>query len=755
MTHRIKTAVFILSVGTVAMAQPIKKTGDCTGLTPRLNATSGENWGQFPIKPPTAQFPANTYQPPLTPQESINCVETPSDLVPEIIAHEGITGCNPGMHYLMYFTFDERGRVWAVDARDYPNNINSNRTTGGQGRILILEDTDGDGALNSCKEFYKGLVIPTSVEVVKGGVVVSVHPNVYYIPNNNDVGGTPVQLFSGNTTQNYDTHGGINSLMYSLDNWVYGHTGAQFNGGNAFTVDGANASAGRTWRFRYTAIGNLGNLTSNTFQVFASGPANAHGTGQMENGNIFQSQATVGVRSNHAIRKGAAAVGLVSGTNFFYPITSDLYLWEGSSTGASRQSTTSGHDFYTARLLPSSYNNRSIVCEGGAKLCHQDDIAVSNSGSSAGSFNVTMRTTSATGNIIASKDAWFAPLKVRTGPDGALWVLDWYNYLFLHNPASPGGAGGAWCQSNSCNTPGNLRTKTRSRIYRLLPKDGQPQPYLNLGSTATEATLVNALSHTNFMWRMQAQKQLIYRSTLSATTLDQLESLLTTQATPDAMGNDPAATHAIWVLEGRGLLSSDAARWSPVVQTAMRNSAWATRRNIVMAMPRTAAYGAVLHAACAVNDEHSHVRLQAVEAIKEGATASHHPMWTSFDIGHVASARGTAVGTNATRACTPTTGNLPARPSVSVASGRAGDLPNQLRFSLSDNSIELDVNLQLPAGELVVYDLRGQVAFKSAFKDGKWSQASVKDLKMPVYFYTYRSKDGGTLKGQIPMTGNL
>ena len=178
MNHRIKTAIFILSAATLAVAQPIRKNGDCTGLTPRLPASSGENWGTFPTKPPTAQFAANTYQPPLTPQQSINCVETPADLVPEIIAHEGITGCTPGMHYLMHFTFDERGRVWAVDARDYPNTINSNRTTGGQGRILILEDTDGDGALNTlqgvlqraCRSHQRG-----SGERRRGGVRASEH----------------------------------------------------------------------------------------------------------------------------------------------------------------------------------------------------------------------------------------------------------------------------------------------------------------------------------------------------------------------------------------------------------------------------------------------------------------------------------------------------------------------------------------------------------------------------------------------------
>jgi uncharacterized protein len=752
--QRITTAILFLSAVTLTVAQPIRKNGDCTGLTPRLTASSGESWSQFPIKPtPASQFPVNSYQPPLTPQQSINCVETPADLVPEIIATEETPGCNPGLHYLMYFTFDERGRVWAVDARDYPNTINSNRTTGGQGRILILEDTDGDGAMNTCKEFYKGLVIPTSVEVVKGGVVVSVHPNIYFIPNNNDVGGTPQQLYNGNTVQNYDTHGGINSLTYSIDNWVYGHTGATFNPGNNFTVNSVNAAGGRTWRFRNPAIGSTG---TSTFQAWTTGPSNAHGIGQREDGNIFQSSATSGDRTNHSIRRGVAALSMISGNgnSVYHPLTGDLYLWEGNNTPPAGRTATSGHDFYTARLLPAAYNNRFFMCDGSYKMCHQDEIAATNTGTKAGSFTATF-TTGAAGNIIASKDAWFAPMKVRTGPDGALWVLDWYNYLFLHNPASPGGDGGAWSQSNDRAKNGNLRVKTRSRIYRLVPKDGKTQPYLNLGSSASEASLVSALSHDNFMWRMQAQKQLIYRTTLTDATLKLLEDILTSQGPVDAMGNDPAATHAIWVLDGRGLLSSDATRWSAVVQTAMKNSSWVTRRNLVQAMPRSAAYGAVIHAACAVNDDNAQVRIQAMVAIQEGATATHHPMATSLDVGQVTSARTAAsITTDATRPCTPTL-TLPARVSVSVGSSRTTEMSNHLRYSLNGNGIELHVNLQLPVGELVVYDLRGQEAFRSSFKDGQWSQPSVQNLKMPVYFYTYRSKDGGTLQGQIPMTGNL
>lgn len=747
MSLRAKVAIITVSAAALSTAQPIRKSGACPTFT-RSNASSGEDWSQFPVKP--KGFTTGTYQDPLTPEQSINCVQTPADLVPEIIENEGITGCTPAPHYLMHINFDERGRVWAAEPRDYPNNIASNRLTGGQGRILILEDTDGDGAMDKCKEFYKGLVIPTSVEVVKGGVVASVPPNIYYFPNNNDVAGTPVTLYSGmGSSGNYDSHGQINSLTYGLDNWVYGHTG--YNG--FCNVGGEDCGNGHMWRFRNTAIGN----TSNAFQAWTSGDANAHGIGQREDGNWFQSSATSGNRTSHSIRRGVKALSLITGNGnaVYQPITGDLYLWEGNHAPNSSRTATSGHGFYNARLLPATYNNRFFECDGAYKMCHQDSLEASNTGSKAGSFTASFMTGNA-GNLIASTDAWFAPIQTQTGPDGALWVLDWYNYLFLHNPAGPSGAGFAWCQSNSCNTPGNLRTKTRARIYRLLPANGQPQPYLNLGSSASEATLVGALSHTNFMWRLQAQKQLIYRATLSAATLDQLEAILKTQATPDAMGNDPAATHAIWVLEGRDLLKTDATRWAPVVQAAMGNSAWVTRRNIVQAMPRTAAYGAVLNTACAVNDDNAEVRIQAMVAITEGATATHHAMWTSFDIGQVTSARTEAkIATSATRECTPTLGTLPARPTVSIAAGRTGSLPNHLRYSLKGTGIDLDVNLQLPPGELMVYDLRGNVAFRSTFNNGQWSQTSVRGLKMPMYFYSYRTHGKGTFRGQIPMTSNL
>src|SRR6185369_151990 len=96
---------------------------------------------------------------------------------------------------------------------------------------------------------------PQSIECVNGGVIVSMTPYVVFFPNNNDTAGTPVILFSGmgSSGGNWDTHGGINQLMYGLDNWIYGLTGYNTCTANPGNVD---CGSGRSWRFRHTALGH-------------------------------------------------------------------------------------------------------------------------------------------------------------------------------------------------------------------------------------------------------------------------------------------------------------------------------------------------------------------------------------------------------------------------------------------------------------------------------------------------------------------
>jgi hypothetical protein len=334
--------------------------------------------------------------------------------------------------------------------------------------------------------------------------------------------------------------------MYGLDNWIYGHTG--YNGCNA---DGVDCGGGRVWRFKHKAFGS----PNTEFQAWTTGPANAHGIGQMEDGQIFQSGATGSSHINHSIRKGVAAIDIRNDVannnnkNLFYPITGDRYLWEGSTAkNASDQffcgtTAVSGMQFYNSRLFPKKYWSRfAFNCEGSNKLCNQDSLVESTNGSNTGSTWRSVRMPGpARSNLIASTDAWVAPILAKTGPDGAVWVLDWYNYLFLHNPAPPMGVGGAWKNS--------LREKPRYRIWRVTPTDGSREPVLNL-TNATIPQLVSTLSNPNMLWRLHAQRMLIAKGySVELGTL--LETILTTNRTVDSVKNNPPVIHALWTLSGR------------------------------------------------------------------------------------------------------------------------------------------------------------------------------------------------------------
>ncbi len=763
-----KFAVITLALWGVGLSTPpILKSGPCPAFT-RNAPPTGDNWSQFanghsvpdsniiPKSVPCATgTPQNcTQQAPLATAQSINCIQVPAGLHAELVASELTPGPAPSLGYLMYFSFDERGRVWAAEPRDYPAIANdpnpTNRLTGGKGRIVILEDTDGDGSLDSYKVFYDGLVMPTSIEVVNGGVIVTVEPNIYFLPKsstNPDTAGTVVSLFSGmgSTGNTWDTHGGTNSLTSGLDNWYYGHLG--YNGG--CSVGGVTCNTGGVWRFRHTAIGGL----TTTFQAFStSGPANAHGVGQMEDGQIFQSGATGTPHNNHAIRRGVAALNIqTSGT--YYPITGDRYLWEGSTAGGpnaangfvanytSNTTASSGHDFYTSRLLPQKYWSRfSFVCEGASKLCNQDSMVENGSTWSA------VRMTGATrSNIFASSDAWVAPIKVRTGPDGALWVLDWHNYLFLHNPASPS-TNAAWNNA--------LRTKTRTRLYRIVPDNTPTEPILNLTNAST-AQLVSTLYNQNFVWRMQAQRLLIgkgYTTELG----DSLQSIMTNHKTSDVVGIDGPVIHAIWTLEGLNRLVLDSARWNPILKSLLLHPAWGVRENVLKAMPRTAISAQIINDQCATDDPHAHVRLQAYVALGESPVAPSGPVQGHY---RATDASATSAFDAATTAKLATATPANTRPGTCSAIGgtvaiSGSDKPtqayNSIRFTTNHNGFELHPYGQL-SGELVVYDIHGQTVFHSTYNASKheWSQATAKGLNMSVYFYSFRGVNGDKFDGKI------
>jgi uncharacterized protein len=151
-----------------------------------------------------------------------------------------------------------------------------------------------------------------------------------------------------------------------------------------------------------------------------------------------------------------------------------------------------GHHLYTARDFPQEYWNRvALVCEPTGHLLHRAIIEPDGAGYSEKDG----------WNLLASSDEWVSPVHAQVGPDGAVWILDWYNFIIQHNPTPPGFENG----------PGNahinpLRDKSRGRIYRLVYDGKTPKPLPMLGPDKPENCL-EALSNDNLFWRLHDTRE--------------------------------------------------------------------------------------------------------------------------------------------------------------------------------------------------------------------------------------------------------
>ena len=310
-------------------------------------------------------------------------------------------------------------------------------------------------------------------------------------------------------------------------------------------------------------------------------------------------------------------------TEDMYPITKDYNTgdWQGKFTA------TGGNEMYTARYFPKEYwNVASFVCEGNAHLLHTDFMERNGSTWRAMQKRDANDPSKDKTNILQSADAYTAPIHAAVGPDGALWVVDWYNFMYLHNGSSPAGAGGAY--NNEL-----IRDHEVSRVYRVVRDDDKPlDPILDL-SEATPAELVATLENTNLLWRQHAQRMLIklyQESDPPADILALLEAYMTERRYADAVGIDAPVIHAMWTLEGIGAFESNPTKWNPILKDLLLHPSYAVRANVVQAMPRTTASAQAIRDQCALNDEDPHVRLQVLMAIDQMPQVSNMVMLNTY-----------------------------------------------------------------------------------------------------------------------------
>ncbi|WP_231188459.1 PVC-type heme-binding CxxCH protein [Haladaptatus sp. DYF46] len=502
---------------------------------------------------------------------------------------------------IMDMSFDEQGRVWLAVTKDYPNDLGDN-----QDKIVIGEDTNGDGQVDEFSVFAEGLSIPTSMVLVENGVIVAHHNDpsesgqmlLIRDTNGDDQADERQVLFSG--FGNGDTHAGPNELVHGIDNWIWGQVGYSGFGG---TVAGEQYNfSSSIYRFKLDTSD-----TVTDFEIVGGLPGNQAGLGITEEGLVFGSAATSGRPSNYVaipdqyyeLINGTSPTdfGPASDTNRFLPVTDRVRQVDrhGGYTAAT------GHTIYTARKYPRKYwNNTAFVGDGTGNLLGTFYLQQNGAG-----YN-----THYAHNFAGSIDAWSAPSYSAVGPDGLLWFIDWYNYIYQHNPTPDGFENG----------PGNayiteLRDHATSRIYRATYDDESGYQPKDL-SDATPSDLVSALSDDNMFWRRTAQRKLVERG--KSDVVPDLVSLVTSESV-DEIGLDPGAIHALWTLDGLGALSAESGSDSAIDASinALTHSSAGVRLTALRVAPTTSeTRGAILDNDL-LNDEDQRVAMWALLTLAE------------------------------------------------------------------------------------------------------------------------------------------
>jgi putative membrane-bound dehydrogenase-like protein len=518
------------------------------------NYTPGQSWG-------TQGQPLSQMQKPLPPSASLQHFVVPDGFRTELVAAEPQLGGKP-----IAMNWDHRGRLWVCETVDYPNQLQPSGR--GRDRIRVCEDTDGDGQLDRFTVFAERLSIPTAITFAREGVIVQDGTRTLFLQ---DVDGDDRADVRHVLIDNWalgDTHGGVSNLRYGLDNWIWGMQGYNFS---EPVIGGRRQPGFRMGFFRFR-LNDQQPPEVAEIEFIRSTDNNTWGLGVSEEGLVFGSTANrnpsvympIANRYYERVRGWAPQqLGTIADTHLFRPITDRVRQVDhhgGYTAGA-------GHALYTARAYPRAWWNRTaFVCGPTGHLV--GTFVLRREGADFHAHSPC--------NLLASDDEWSAPIAAEVGPDGHVWVLDWYNYIVQHNPTPQGfrtGRGNAY--------ESDLRDKTHGRVYRVrhLEAAQRTEACASLAA-AKPAELVRALQHPTMLWRLHAQRLLVERRQHDV--VDALVKLLG-DTSVDAIGLNVGVIHALWTLHGLDALDGSPDAWEAAA-AALHHPSAGVRRNAVQVL---------------------------------------------------------------------------------------------------------------------------------------------------------------------------
>ncbi len=488
------------------------------------------------------------YADPLTPEEALKSFDLNPDFNIEIFAAE------PFIVDPVDLAFDEDGNAFAVEMPDYPYKPEPGK---GRGKIKFLTDTDGDGRVDRATIFADSIAEATSILPWKGGLLVAAAPNIWFMKDTTGdfMADKKELLFSGFFETNSEAQ--ITSLRFGIDNWIYASNHGQDGNVTSPLKPGAAPMSMKSADFRFRP-------DTKEFEQ-ESGPGQFGQTFDAY-GHRFITQNTLRLQhmvmpwryahrhENLPSKKGVKDI--TNGDLTMFQVTPPPY-WRAERTARRVKeyaeqnldrkeyaedhfTGASGATMYGGQTFPAKYAGSIFIGDVAGNLVHRDVLRPL---SDSPTFFAGKDSTSAenTKEFMASTDPWFRPDNFTIGPDGALYVVDFYRQ-HIETPVS---------------IPEDLKTdmdfmagSDKGRIYRITPKSpvskDNAKPKL---SKLSAAEYVKLLSHPGQWWRLQAQRLLLDRQDKSV--IPAVTELFTTST------DSKTRLHAFFVLEGLNALNVD------------------------------------------------------------------------------------------------------------------------------------------------------------------------------------------------------
>jgi putative membrane-bound dehydrogenase-like protein len=434
---------------------------------------------------------------PLPPDESLRRMIAPSDLRVDLVLSE------PHIGQPLSIKWDARGRLWVVEYKQYPNPAGLTMVSRdkhlrsvydkvppappnhfrGADKISIHEDSDGDGKLDKHTTFVEGLSLMSSFEFGRGGVWVLNPPYLLFYPdaNGDDVpDGDPVVHLEGFGIE--DSHSVASHLRLGPDGWLYATQGS--------TVTGDIKRPGEK-----QAVHSLGQLVwryhpeLRKYEIFAEGGGNAFGVEIDSQGRIYSGHNGGNTRGFHYVQGGYYQKGFGKHGELSNPYTFGYF--EAMKHHNVPRFT---HTFviYDGGALPETYHGRLFGVA--PLLSHVVMAEVSPDRSSFQTHDV--------GYALETKDSWFRPVDIQVGPDGGIYVADFYEQRIDH----------------ASHYQGRI-DKESGRIYRLLGKN-DPLAIARFDlAKESSGQLIERLSHQNKWFRQAVQAELWRRQDKSVASI--------------------------------------------------------------------------------------------------------------------------------------------------------------------------------------------------------------------------------------------